>query len=56
MYNYKYEVIFGNKGLSVKVNTLEEAEQLKLAMNETAEYSNNVHIKKLKRRINKWKL
>mgnify|MGYP000194217747 FL=1 len=50
MDNYKYEVIFGNKGLSVKVNTLEEAEQLKLAMNETAEYSNNVHIKKTKKK------
>jgi hypothetical protein len=46
MANYKYEVIFGNEGLSVKVNTLEEAEELKLAMNETAEYNNNVRIKR----------
>jgi len=29
MANYKYEVLFGNDGLSVKVNTLEEAEELK---------------------------
>ncbi len=46
MANYKYEVLFGNDGLSVKVNTLEEAEELKLAMNETAEYNNNVRIKR----------
>jgi hypothetical protein len=46
MANYKYEVIFGNDGLSVKVNTLEEAEELKASMNETAEYNNNVRIKR----------
>jgi len=46
MANYKYEVLFGNDGLSVKVNTLEEAEQLKASMNETAEYNNNVRIKR----------
>ena len=37
MANYKYEVLFGNDGLSVKVNTLEEAEELKASMNETAD-------------------
>ena len=46
MANYKYEVLFGNDGLSVKVNTLEEAEELKASMNETAEYNNNVRIKR----------
>ena len=45
MANYKYEVLF-NGDIPVKVNTLEEAEKLKASMNETAEYNNNVRIKR----------
>ena len=45
MANYKYEVIIDNE-ISVKFDTEDKAEEYKLAMNETAEYNNNVRIKR----------